>query len=624
MGFLNRRKVYETTTPDAVIMDDPYDEHHYDPKSQGLVDTITGTTSVEQSREGEVLQMADQQHHANEAVRQLARVLGLAAKEVARVSPASSQVRMRTIALPAGQSYQIASKNEQRSRLLINVLATEDSYLVNDGIFDNPVTSPDTPNMTIKGDVRWTAYVRDDSAQAAVQRHIFDRRGNAATTLSYSLSTFDTAVFALGWPAGTSPPQVGPALLRTAYGLTPPGINRYVGWELVGVNPLSVAATLTPTGIISTDGYTWKVLSAVALVRADAFSFESNSVLRMGSDWLGRIYWTQMERINKRAFVFPGAAFATSDRLQVPDEVALQIAGDITVTVDMDAVSYTGAGVIGWITSRGGSFAVNGCTYIFFQNTDGTLGLTIDSPTGLQTFSSPSLAALPLGRRQFAVSLDVDDGAAGKVHQWLTSTDGGTTWSVLATTTVPGTTSIKTTAALQPSIGGRGSTLAFDGTIYGVTVRDGIGTPGTVGGTLVLSVNETDVHSLPAGSLAFTAGTGQAVTVFQDLGHQVIQSEPDEVIFRFDANEYPGGTFYFDPRGRLWNVTPANMVVASGVCLIGTDPNLTPDYPGNAYRIPVTSFSERQNGPIEVNTVGDVWAYSDVPVQVSLVEEWVS
>jgi len=122
---MDRRKVHETTTPDAVIMDDPYDEHHYDPKSQGLVDTITGTTSVEQSREGEVLQMEYEQRYMSEAVKQLALVLNLSGKHVARVIQASSQVRMFTI--PITDTFtpvQLCSKNVERSRLLLSPLPT--------------------------------------------------------------------------------------------------------------------------------------------------------------------------------------------------------------------------------------------------------------------------------------------------------------------------------------------------------------------------------------------------------------------------------------------------------------------------------------------------------------------
>jgi len=438
---------------------------------------------------------------------------------------------------PRGRIWQLTSDNAI-------VFGNEGKYL--DGALGTAQTV-DTPNLTITGDVRWTAKVRDDSAEAATSRHVFDRRGNGSTTLAYSWATFSASLFAVGWPLGTVAPQINPSLSRTLFGLTPPGVDRYVGYDIEGVNPASSAVTMTVTGTTSPNGITWSDLGA-GVVRADAYSFESDSILRIASTWIGRIYWAQMERINKRAFVFPGGTAV--DRLQVPDDAAFQISGDITIVADLSPTSWTPP-LVGWVTSRGSSFSVNGMTYLLFHNTNGTLQLSIDSPSGLQSFISPVLTDLGTARRKIAVSLDVDNGAAGKVHEWLTSTDDGNTWTVLATTTVGSTTSIKTTAALNMMVGGRGSTSVFEGEIYGISIRNGIGAPGTVGGTEVLSIKESNASALAAGATTpFTSSSGHTVSVFQEVSNQVIQTEPDEVIWRFDAEEYPfgpipGPTVYF-------------------------------------------------------------------------------
>src|SRR5215207_2273496 len=159
-------------------------------------------------------------------------------------------------------------------------------------------TTPDAPDLTITGDVRFTAKVRDDSAEAATSRYVFDRRGNSSTTLAYGgLATFSTNNFMLGWPTGTPSPQVGPSLLRTAFGLTPPGVDRYVGWSLRGVNPASSAVTLTVAGLTSSNGTTWASIGS-GLIRADGYSFESNSILRIGLAYIGRIYWVQAESLD--------------------------------------------------------------------------------------------------------------------------------------------------------------------------------------------------------------------------------------------------------------------------------------------------------------------------------------
>jgi hypothetical protein len=66
-----------------------------------------------------------------------------------------------------------------------------------------------------------------------------------------------------------------------------------------------------------------------------------------------------------------------------------------------------------------------------------------------------------------------------------------------------------------------------------------------------------------AGS-TFVANTGQTVTVVQTAGNTIVQPQPDSVVWRFDANEYPGtGTVYTDPRGRTWTLSTAGTITPS-------------------------------------------------------------
>jgi DNA-binding transcriptional regulator YiaG len=114
---------HETTQRDSAVMDDAYDEHHYDPSSEATVSAITGTNEVsDQSKE--VGQIAFNRRNAQLAVQELAAVLNVAGKTVSRVSQAASQVVMRTIQCPANVAVKLVGENFDRSCLRITPIGT--------------------------------------------------------------------------------------------------------------------------------------------------------------------------------------------------------------------------------------------------------------------------------------------------------------------------------------------------------------------------------------------------------------------------------------------------------------------------------------------------------------------
>ena len=172
-------------------------------------------------------------------------------------------------------------------------------YMAADGV--RVVSTPDSPAFRITGDVRVTARLRDDSTEAAATRYGVIQ--GAGTDYGYSmLSTYANTVYpALGWPTGTTSPQIALGNTpRTNWGpLTPPGADRYLGATFRGVNPASQATTLVTQRLTSTDGVTWTNSGTVSAgVRADALSKDSGQALRIGFGWLGRIYWVQVESLN--------------------------------------------------------------------------------------------------------------------------------------------------------------------------------------------------------------------------------------------------------------------------------------------------------------------------------------
>jgi len=74
------------------------------------------------------------------------------------------------------------------------------------------------------------------------------------------------------------------------------------------------------------------------------------------------------------------------------------------------------------------------------------------------------------------VTLDVDNGGGGYTVTFFSSADGNTWTQRSQTVTAAGTTSVAKTAATNYELGSRGNgTAAFNGTIYGAELRDGIG-----------------------------------------------------------------------------------------------------------------------------------------------------
>jgi hypothetical protein len=192
--------------------------------------------------------------------------------------------------------------------------------------------------------------------------------------------------------------------------------------------------------------------------------------------------------------------------LQVPDEDALDITGDIDLRARIALDSYAAGSqdVIGKNTNSG-----NQRSYVLRVNSARALVLvwtTDGTNADIKVAGSTATIAASDGERIWVrATLDVDNGASGRDIQFFTS-DDGVTWTQLgATVTQAGTTSIYSgTSALQ--VGARGdNTNPVAGKVYRAQVLDGID------GTTVLDVDTSVISSGSATS--FTALTGQTVTI---------------------------------------------------------------------------------------------------------------
>ena len=376
--------------------------------------------------------------------------------------------------------------------------ATVPRYFVGDGTTSRYVSAADAPELTIDGSVRWSAYLRDDSTETTTSRMVVQKGTVGTTALAYRFGhSYLTGTSITGYPVGTPGTQIVVSTGgRTPLGLTPPGVDRYIRGVLTGVTPGWQNNTAQGQWFTSPDGVTWTAIGPPSTaVRGDAASFDDPNFLLVGLLFLGRIYWVQMEAINRAQLVFPGV---TGNYLSVP---AIALPGDFEMVTRLVVPS---AGAIRTIVAQWRT-NVPDRSFIFRITATSFAQLAI-YPTGS---SYTSTVALTPGA---TIWLKVTRVASTGLLRFYTASDAPTeptTWTQLGAdvTTVTG-------ALQQPVQPGEigthttGATDPFIGRIARVIIRNGIA------GTTVLDVAENNAGTM-TDATHFTATTGQPVTVTQ-------------------------------------------------------------------------------------------------------------
>jgi hypothetical protein len=219
----------------------------------------------------------------------------------------------------------------------------------------------------------------------------------------------------------------------------------------------------------------------------------------------------------------------------LPDSAALSITGDIDVRAWLAAANYT-------TTDRQTIFAKyatagNQRAYWFYIQGSGTgtaktLVLQI-SPDGVGVEVFSSSVALPTANFDkvwVRATLDVDDGAGGKIARFYTSADGNV-WSQLgADVASAGTTSILDSTA-NLDIGILNTALGFIGNIYRAQIRNGIDGPivfdadFTQAAKLATSFTESSVNAATV-TINTTGQYGARICGARDLVNMVAANQP--------------------------------------------------------------------------------------------------
>ena len=322
------------------------------------------------------------------------------------------------------------------------------------------------------------------------------------------------------------------------------------------------------------DGSAWSVIESVTTT-AEASMYASTEPLRIGCSavsttpsyfniWNGQIFWIECRTgLNpadttpptKGYFTFPAT---TGNYLSTPDAAALDITGDITIVARVRATDWTPSAS----TCIVGKWATSNQSYMLALDASGFLRFytTSDGLTPIITTSSPAVAATS-GWKWVAATFDVDNGAGGRDTRFWTS-DDGTSWSLIDTFTAGAPTTIFSGSAdLQigdeptPTIGPWGGDISY------VSIRNGIGASGTVGGTEVFRFDGAEGANDT--STSFVARTGQTVTINRAASSPKTVVVPNTgLLWRFDAVEHGVGTVsWTDSQGRIWTIPSSTAIL---------------------------------------------------------------
>jgi hypothetical protein len=323
----------------------------------------------------------------------------------------------------------------------------------------------------------------------------------------------------------------------------------------------------------SPDGVTWNPLATTMVLNAPTpLTFADDQPLTIGavadgtSDWSsgenfggaggwnGVIVQAEVRDLDAggtEGMVLDGSSGAYADS---PDHADFDITGDIDVRVQVLADDWTPAGAQTLV----GKFAQAGDqrSWKFMLDAAGTLRFRF-SQDGLATASSASTVPLPDPGdlpRALRVTLDADNGAAGRTITFYYGPDIDGPWTQLGTPITSGgvVTMFSGTAPVEVGSADAGTQEQFTGTVYAAQVYSGIA------GTLV---GNPDFQAQAPGTTVFVDSVGKTWTLH---GTAAITADPasDTILANPDFSAQDGDTVEFtDDQGNQWNV-------ANGICTV--------------------------------------------------------
>lgn len=203
---------------------------------------------------------------------------------------------------------------------------------------------------------------------------------------------------------------------------------------------------------------------------------------------------------------------SSGNYLSTPDAAALDLAGDLCIVwhaFDIAAQQQL-------LINKSSALSFGNVAYALRNETDGRWTLFFENSSSALSSPQTTVGDFDITTRPWlAVVLDANDGSGKFVVRWYDSPDPDTDgWTLRRTNNGgAGVTAVLRDTSDSLEIGGRAAgTLMFNGSFDDISIRDGIGVGGTVGGTEVFHFS-ADSDIVDTAATAITASTGQTVTV---------------------------------------------------------------------------------------------------------------
>lgn len=395
------------------------------------------------------------------------------------------------------------------------------------GTAGNYASSPDSV-LHPTGDVDIRVCAKADDWTPAVANDLIAKWGvaggtNRAFLVNISSTGFVNLFFA----------QDGTTALQRTSSTAVPFADGATGWIRVTLDVDNGAGQHVVSFFTSTDGLTWAALGTPVTTSGVVNVFDATTAVMLGTDgnvaryFAGTIYYAEIRTgidgpvvakfdastvtpsgtqtpatfdttfrnngdqtdttttwtVNGTGWSWEGASFAGAPTVALslpgtsgnyasqPDSAGNSVVGDIDIRAKVAADDWTPSAVQTLVAKWGAT-----ASYLLRLQTDGSLGFFYDPTGAAGDFSNP-LGFTDGTTNWVRVTLDIDNGAAGRTTTFYTSTDG-ITWTVNRTVTTAGVAAALTDTAEVVAIGSdSNNTNLFDGTVHYAEVRNGIDGP---------------------------------------------------------------------------------------------------------------------------------------------------
>ena len=413
--------------------------------------------------------------------------------------------------------------------------------------------TPNAPDLVIDGDVRYASRVRLIRGSITAATFVQHGINSLAFGAEYRCDpALNNAWRISEWASGSQVTRnlvTNPELDST---YLPDGKDVRIGFTFTRPADRSRWA-----GIKSMDGSTW-IEAGVPYVHPNQIVLAApNTPLYIGQYWRGRIYWTQMEAINRAQLVFPGLA---GNGVYFSDAPAFQLSGPIEMVVRAQ-LNWRDNVAPNTLAARYATTGLGGRSWYFYMDSDypgrPRLAISADGSVG-----NTGTATIPVPFTTEMGWLKATCDPSTAIVKFFTSPDANSNIEPTGWTQLGGDRTLATTGLFagtarvwlgKHDVSENGP---LNGRIARFILRNGIGGP------VVLDVSENNAGSSMATPSTFLATTGQTATVNQTAGNTIVQPQSNRVVWRFDARDVPvGAASYTDPRGRTWTLSNAGVIL---------------------------------------------------------------